>query len=382
MDVVLEYTYWLVLGVLSSIGLGSGLHTFVLYLGPHIVRVANVALLHNSTSFSAQIESYFRSPQTWDVSGLSSSLSPIYTSDAWVVTRKSSDKISLIEIAMKVAFPCFFWGLGTAIGEIPPYLIARAAVESGNVTKELSAVELASSSPREKKRTIKIGALERWKVFLVNSVRKYDFIAILLAASIPNPLFDLAGITCGHFGIPFWKFFIACFLGKAVVKISLQVFSIIYFIDNGDSILLYIRKILPKVDFLVSAFGRIEDAYFALQHSMCKLDKAECASCCKVNFAKLQYEQCIGVCSSDEHMAASKLSLFNQIWGWLMVGMISMYIISIVNSVLTSKIIKDSPDLKQKRSSVVLKKATPSVVKLSRKSTRGRSASASARRTK
>jgi len=31
------------LGVASSIGLGTGLHTFVLYLGPHIAKVAMVA---------------------------------------------------------------------------------------------------------------------------------------------------------------------------------------------------------------------------------------------------------------------------------------------------------------------------------------------------
>jgi uncharacterized membrane protein len=31
--------YWIVLGVASSIGLGTGLHTFVLYLGPHIAKV-------------------------------------------------------------------------------------------------------------------------------------------------------------------------------------------------------------------------------------------------------------------------------------------------------------------------------------------------------
>jgi hypothetical protein len=28
--------YWIGLGVASSIGLGTGLHTFILYLGPHI----------------------------------------------------------------------------------------------------------------------------------------------------------------------------------------------------------------------------------------------------------------------------------------------------------------------------------------------------------
>lgn len=31
------------LGVASSIGLGTGLHTFVLYLGPHIAKVTMVA---------------------------------------------------------------------------------------------------------------------------------------------------------------------------------------------------------------------------------------------------------------------------------------------------------------------------------------------------
>jgi len=41
--------YWVILGVLSSIGLGSGLHTFVLFLGPHIVRIANAAVLHGNT---------------------------------------------------------------------------------------------------------------------------------------------------------------------------------------------------------------------------------------------------------------------------------------------------------------------------------------------
>jgi vacuole membrane protein 1 len=36
------------LGVASSIGLGTGLHTFVLYLGPHIAKVTMVANECNS----------------------------------------------------------------------------------------------------------------------------------------------------------------------------------------------------------------------------------------------------------------------------------------------------------------------------------------------
>ena len=34
---------WLVLGIMSSVGLGTGLHTFMLYLGPHIIRVTLLA---------------------------------------------------------------------------------------------------------------------------------------------------------------------------------------------------------------------------------------------------------------------------------------------------------------------------------------------------
>jgi len=36
-------------------------------------------------------------------------------------------------------------------------------------------------------------------------------------------LFDLAGITCGHFGIPFATFFGATAIGKSIIKVHLQV---------------------------------------------------------------------------------------------------------------------------------------------------------------
>lgn len=43
--------YWVGLGVLSSIGLGTGLHTFLLYLGPHIASVTLAAYECNSLDF-------------------------------------------------------------------------------------------------------------------------------------------------------------------------------------------------------------------------------------------------------------------------------------------------------------------------------------------
>lgn len=39
-------------------------------------------------------------------------------------------------------------------------------------------------------------------------------------AAWPNAAFDLCGICCGHFQMPFWQFFGATFIGKALVKVS------------------------------------------------------------------------------------------------------------------------------------------------------------------
>lgn len=43
--------YWVGLGLISSIGLGTGLHTFILYLGPHIASVTLAAYECGSLDF-------------------------------------------------------------------------------------------------------------------------------------------------------------------------------------------------------------------------------------------------------------------------------------------------------------------------------------------
>ena len=48
-DITIFAFWWIMLGVASSIGLGTGLHTFVLYLGPHIAKVTLAANQCNKT---------------------------------------------------------------------------------------------------------------------------------------------------------------------------------------------------------------------------------------------------------------------------------------------------------------------------------------------
>ena len=62
-------------------------------------------------------------------------------------------------------------------------------------------------------------AAARWLL----SLFVIQYLSLVSSSSIPNPLFDLAGITCGHFLVPFWTFFGATLIGKAVIKMHIQV---------------------------------------------------------------------------------------------------------------------------------------------------------------
>jgi membrane protein YqaA with SNARE-associated domain len=140
------------------------------------------------------------------------------------------------DIFQLVALEAFLWGAGTAIGELPPYFVARAARLAGQ-----RVAELEEEADAIKQDTSFIG---RAKQFALDRLGSMGFFGIMLFASIPNPLFDLAGLTSGHMLVPFWTFFGATLVGKAVVKVSLQaafvltVFSkdhlavLVNFVDN------------------------------------------------------------------------------------------------------------------------------------------------------
>lgn len=119
------------------------------------------------------------------------------------------------------------WGFGTALGELPPYFMARAARISGMQDDE--DMEEFNQLLQRKKRLdpSKLSLMERGKFWMEDLVEKVGFWGILACASIPNPLFDLAGITCGHFLVPFTTFFGATVIGKAIVKVHLQMTFVI-----------------------------------------------------------------------------------------------------------------------------------------------------------
>ncbi|MEW6716732.1 MAG: VTT domain-containing protein [Chloroflexota bacterium] len=51
---------------------------------------------------------------------------------------------------------------------------------------------------------------------LTGWMRKNGFLTILILAFIPNPFFDLAGMSAGAFRMPVYRFLLWCFLGKTL----------------------------------------------------------------------------------------------------------------------------------------------------------------------
>ena len=183
--------YWTFLGTLSSIGLGFGIHTGLLFLFPLIIRTTleKQQCINNLFESNGQCFSY-----------------NISNTDAF-------------NIFLELLVPIFFWGLGTAIGEVPPYLISKYA-------KDKEIFDLNKSEYR----------FIKWmNNFTVIVLKKYGFWAIAGLASWPNASFDICGIAAGQYGITFYQFLGATALGKAFIKAPIQCYLIIN-LFLGDNI--------------------------------------------------------------------------------------------------------------------------------------------------
>merc|ERR1739838_207782 len=121
---------------------------------------------------------------------------------------------------------------------LPPYFLARSTPvepvpgDSDDSDDDEAVMEVQSTfsllNTRSQDQTLKVRIIKAVKRF----VDRMGFVGILLAASIPNPLFDLAGIICGMYQVPFATFFLATLIGKSVVKMHLQMLTVVYlFVD-------------------------------------------------------------------------------------------------------------------------------------------------------
>jgi len=163
---IIWWLYWVGLGVLSSVGLGTGLHTFVLYLGPHIAAVTMAAYECGALNFPEP-------PYPDQI------VCPTKNDPLWAV--------GILNVMKKVRVEAMLWGAGTALGELPPYFMARAARISGQNSKsddfdqedlrELEALEALENGKN-------VPFLMRIKLTMKRFVEKAGFWGILACASV------------------------------------------------------------------------------------------------------------------------------------------------------------------------------------------------------
>jgi len=248
-EIILFITWWLVLGILSSIGLGTGMHTGLLFLFPHIMKVCWAASECKNMNFPSLNDMWLRRDPNLFV----------------CINPATEGSATFFDIFKRVIVPCIIWGTGTAIGEIPPYAISRAARESGVANREFLDIQETKSS---------IPMLDHMKVWMINFLQKHGFIGVILMAAWPNAAFDLCGICCGHFLMPFWKFFLATFIGKAVFKVTGQAcfFIILFTEEYVAAVVSWVEHIIPETLDPCIVFKN-QPCYIFLEHMLFSVRK-------------------------------------------------------------------------------------------------------------
>ncbi len=202
--------WWVGLGILSSIGLGSGLQSGILFLYPHIIKVCLAAQTCKTLDFESNSNMWFRSPKNLFKC-------PILTPE--------SSPVTFFGIWQKIILVCFLQAVGTVIGEIPPYWMTRAA--------RLAAIQAGEDDSNEVPEELEGKSTYSWinkgKAWMISFLNTHGFYGVLFMASYPNIAFDLCGICCGHFLMPFSTFFTATFLGTHFfTHLYVLTYSLIY----------------------------------------------------------------------------------------------------------------------------------------------------------
>ena len=173
---------WMIIGIASSIGFGVGIPTRVLFVWPYILRT--------SQATGEDLVS------------------------AW---------IQVLPVAVIHA-------LGSALGELPPFLGASLLVRRLNLDHEKTAMAIS----------------HRWLVQRMQNGWGWMWVCVL--GAWPNVAFDMAGLAAGASGMSLPSFLSAAVVGKAVVRPNRRWTSCGIFAQ---------RVVAPRLDYELGAGARL-----------------------------------------------------------------------------------------------------------------------------
>ena len=177
---IYNYFIWFLLGILSSIGFGTGMQTGALFVFPAIINQYK-----NNNVYYEEINHN------------------IYYS-----------YIQCIPMVL-------IWGIGTAFGELPPYLIAKKINYKDSKSLEKMYKMLGDNSDTLKNSVR--NSVEKFK-----SNKKYSYYTIICLSAWPNAMFDICGISAGLVKLKLNEFLIPTIIGKAFIKTPIQLAFILY----------------------------------------------------------------------------------------------------------------------------------------------------------
>jgi len=215
---------WFILGILSSIGLGAGLPTGILFLFPHIYNICK-----NYEKYGNII--------LWE---------SIWFKPNDLVDFRESDliynKFSL-NLFMRCWIVFFIWGIGTAFGELPPFLFSKmASISDSKINKLIN-----------KEKDNLLSNMQKW---MMDFMKKYGALGVILMSSYPNIFFDLCGLCCGYLQMSTSKFLLSTIVGKSIIKTLFQNTIIIY-----CSLEIYQKYIIEFVEIYFPFFSKKLDLF-------------------------------------------------------------------------------------------------------------------------
>ena len=208
--------YWMFLGILSTIGLGTGMYTGTFYLFPYLLEIKSQSKICNNLSFSM-----------YDLK----------------CTNNEIDAFDNYQLLLKSTPPLYLWCLGSCLGELPPYLLAKWAKD--DYKKYLNGT-------------------------ILKKIKNNAFISILCLAIMPNFTFDMCGMASGFLDIDIYTFIIASFIGKGLIKGTVEAYTIMFVFENSIenikettyfTIVFDVIFYITMIGFLYSLLNKLSDNY-------------------------------------------------------------------------------------------------------------------------
>jgi hypothetical protein len=152
----------------------------------------------------------------------------------------------------------------------------------------------------------------------------------------------------------FWTFFGATFIGKAVVKVSIQALFIIALTKYGPLAFDTVRTSLPEGTVVRAWLTSVEASYLKSQSCICASEGTThaCEACCGRNFKPaMGLDQCLSTCGSAGGAGGGEGecahgggggggSLVKDLWGYFLTAMILYFVASIITSLVHEYLVR------------------------------------------